>query len=264
MSTNNVDFSVFTKSWKLPIPELGRHIKALGFDGIELPVRPGFQVTPENMAGELPRAAAQLAEAGVKIFSLATEPTPAAIAACGDAGIPVIRICVSIEEDGYMATEAKVQRKFDDLVPALEKHHVTIGVQNHCDACVASAMGMRHLIEKYDPRHVGAVWDAAHSALNGEDPELGLDICWSHLCMVNLKNAFWRRASGPEAEDVVWKHYFTTGRQGVSSWPRIAAELKRRKYEGVVCLTAEYTDGEAVDRLTAEDIAFAKSLFVEK
>jgi hypothetical protein len=38
-------------------------------------------------------------------------------------------------------------------------------------------------------------------------------------------------------------------------------ELKVRQYRGTVCLTAEYSDHDAVNRLIAEDIAFAKSRF---
>jgi len=36
---------------------------------------------------------------------------------------------------------------------------------------------------------------------------------------------------------------------------------KKRNFSGDICLTAEYSDHDAVDRLIAEDIAFAKSLF---
>src|SRR3712207_9209513 len=90
----------------------------------------------------------------------------------------------------------------------------------------------------FDPRYIGAVWDAAHTGLQGEEPELALDIVWSQLAMVNLKNAFWRRVTGPEAEDVRWRPYWTSGRQGLASWPRVAAELRRRNYAGVICLTA--------------------------
>ena len=122
-------------------------------------------------------------------------------------------------------------------------------------------MGLMHLIGQYDPRYVGAVWDAAHNALQGEEPDLALDIVWSHLCMVNLKNAFWQRITGPEAQVAGWRVYWTSGRYGLASWPRVVAELKRRKYRGVVCLTAEYGDRDAVNRLIGEDIAFAKSLF---
>ena len=56
-----ITFSVFTKPWKTPLAELGRFVHDLGFDAIELPVRPGYQVTPENVARDLPRAAATLA-----------------------------------------------------------------------------------------------------------------------------------------------------------------------------------------------------------
>jgi hypothetical protein len=108
---------------------------------------------------------------------------------------------------------------------------------------------------------VAAVWDAAHNALEGEEPELAIDIVWSHLCMVNLKNAFWRRVTGPEAADVTWQPYWTSGRQGLASWPRVAQILMQRSYAGVVCLTAEYSDETDVARLIAEDVAYARSLW---
>ena len=82
-----------------------------------------------------------------------------------------------------------------------------------------------------------------------------------YLGLVNLKNAIWRRTTGPEAANVEWRSYWTSGRQGLASWPAVANELRARGYEGDVCLTAEYSDQDAVDRLIAEDIAFAKSLF---
>ena len=258
---SEVTFAVFTKPWKMPLPELGRFVKGLGFDAIELPVRPGYQVPPEEVTKGLPAAAKQLGDCGVAIASIAGPTDEPTIAACAEAGVPIIRVMVRIGDEGYLATEARTQAEYDALVPLLDRHGVRLGVQNHCDRFVSNAMGLLHLMEKYDPKHIGAVWDAAHSALNGEDPELGLDIVWSHLCLVNLKNALWRRTTGPEAEDVQWRVYWTTGRQGLASWPGAAAELKRRGYAGVICLTAEYDDEPSVNRLIAEDIAFAKSLF---
>src|SRR5207253_9475217 len=94
-----------------------------------------------------------------------------------------------------------------------------------------------------------------------EEPELAFAIVWDHLGMVNLKNAFWRRTNGPEAEDVQWRPYWTSGRQGLASWPRVAAELTRRGYRGTVCLTAEYSDEAVVERLAAADLGYARSLF---
>ena len=258
--SNNVRFSVFTKPWKMPLPELGAHVHRLGFDGIELPVRPGFQVEPDAVAA-LPQAARVLAEHGVSIFSIAGPTDERTIAACAEAGVPTIRICVSIGPEGYLATVDRVRREFDALVPLLDRHGVQIGVQNHCGNCVTSAVGLLHLMEGYDPRHIAAVWDAAHCAIAGEIPEIAVDVLWSRLCMVNLKNAFWRLATGPEAEVARWQWYWTTGRHGLASWPKVAEVLKARAWSGVVCLTAEYSDHDSLDRLIADDIGFAKALF---
>lgn len=264
MSSNPVAFSVFTKPWKMPLLELAHFIHGLGFDGIELPVRPGYQVLPENVTRDLPPAVELLADHGLKVFSVTPPGGPLGepfIAACAEAGVPVIRVMAPIGEDGYLVSVARLQREYDALLPLLDKHGVQLGVQNHCDRMVCNAMGLRHLIERYNPRLIGAVWDAAHNALNGEEPEMAIDIVWSHLCMVNLKNAFWRRVTGPEAKDVAWRPWWTTGAQGLASWPRVAAELRRRAYRGVVCLTAEYSDEASVDRLITQDIVFVRTLF---
>lgn len=258
-----IAYTVFTKPWKMALPELGVFVKKLGLDGIELPVRPGYQVEPERVEKDLPRAAAILADCGVRIGSIAGPTDERTIAACAEARVPIIRICVTVNGN-YFQVETNVQRDFDRMVPLLEKHRVAIGVQNHCGMDVCNAMEVHHLIEKYSPRHVCAVWDPAHCSLHGEEPEMAADILWSHLRLVNLKNVFRRRVNGPEAETAEWKLYWTTARHGFASWSRVAAILKERGYEGDICLTAEYTEAHAVDRLIAEDIAFVKSLFVQQ
>ncbi len=263
--TADVEFTVFTKPWKMALPELGAFVKEMGFDGVELPVRPGYQVEPESVEKDLPKAARILGECGVKIGTVAGPTDEPTIAACAAAGVPIIRICEHIDlEIGYMATEAKLQEKYDALVPTLDRYGVALGIQNHCGFDVCNAMGIRHLIEKYDPKHVCAVLDQAHCGLDGEPPELAVDIVWSYLRVVNMKSAYWLRKNGPEADCAAWRHYWTTGRQGMAEWPRLVAELKKRGYSGTVCLTAEYSDHDAVDRLIREDIAFAKELFEDQ
>ena len=255
-----ITLSVFTKPWKMSLPELARFVSGLGFDGIELPVRPGYQVEPHQISRDLPLAVRTLADHGVRITSVATEPTPEAITACAEAGIPIIRTMAPIDSDGYRATEARLQRHYESFLPLLRDSGVKIGVQNHNGNYVSNASGLRSLLEPFDPTLIGAVWDVAHNALNGEQLDLAIDIIWPHLLMVNWKNAFWRRVSGPEAIDVDWEPYWTTGRQGLASWSQVARLLRERQYSGVICLTAEYTNEEETDRLIAEDVAYARSL----
>ena len=256
-----INWSVFTKAWKMPMAELARHVQTLGFDGIELPIRPKYQVEPDTIEAQLPQAVKILDDHGLKIFSVAAPTDERTIAACGQCGIKIIRVCeYTPYAQSYVESEKQIIRKYEALVPLLEQHRVTIGLQNHCDDFIPHMAGCREIARHFSPRQVGIIWDVAHCALNGEDPEIAADIAWPHLVMVNWKNAFWQRSNGPDAEVATWQYYWTTGRQGKAPWGRCAAELIKRHYQGVVCLCAEYTDEAAVNRLTAEDIAYAKSL----
>jgi sugar phosphate isomerase/epimerase len=258
-------FTVFTKPWKIEIEPLGEKVAALGFDGIELPVRPGYPVNPENVATELPKAAKLLRERyGLVIESIAGPTDEATIAACGEAGVPVIRICPSLPPgETYPVAEARYQWEWEGLVPLLDKHGVTLGIQNHSGRFVpVHAYGLARLLAPFDPKHVAAVWDSAHNALEGEQTNIALDlICGPHLRMVNLKNGLRQRTGEDARGAATWRTQWVAGKEGLCRWPDVAHGLKERGWNGVICLTAEYSDPDAVDRLIAEDIAFARSLF---
>ncbi|MFD2115149.1 sugar phosphate isomerase/epimerase family protein [Paenibacillus yanchengensis] len=262
MANEEIIFSVFTKPWKsLSIWDLGKLVKDMGFDGIEFPLREGFQMEPEQ-AHLLPKLVQQLADHGVSICSVASNLDEKIFAACAEAGIPLIRIMPEINlNDGYLASEKNIHRYLETLYPLCEKYGIRVGMQQHYGNYIVDSMGLLHVIENLKNNYVGVVWDAAHDALAGQQPELGLDIVWKHLDMIHLKNAFYERTNGPEAMQAIWKPYFTTGRHGLASWQRIADYLKSRQYKGVICLTAEYTNGADVDRFIQEDISYIKSLF---
>jgi len=259
---DGICLSVFTKPWPgLSLDELGVLVSTLGFDGVELPVRPGYQVEPQRVAG-LAQAVETLGRHGVQILSVAGPADEATIAACAEAGVPTIRVMAPVARgESYPEAEARYRREYDALLPLLERYGVQLGVQNHYGRFVANAVGLQRLVAPYDPRSIGLVWDAAHEALDGNDLDLALDVAWPHLAMVNLKNAYWRRVNGPEAEVAAWEVYWTTGRHGQASWPTVVRELRARGYRGVICLPAEYSDEPAVERLIAEDVAWVRALF---
>jgi len=260
MSDAKVTWAVFTKPWTVPLPELGRLVSGMGFNGIELPAREGYPVNPENLTKMLPEAVKILGDHGVKICSVTGPATEEAITAYGAAGIPILRVMVPDLAD-YRATEAAARKDYDRMLPMLERHNVKVGVQNHSGGYICNATTLLHLIEGYDPERIGAVLCVGHCALNGEPITKAIDIIWPHLAMVFFKNAFWRRTNGPEAEVASWGPHWTAGRHGLQSWPTVAAELKKRGYRGVINLNAEYSDMSMVNRLATEDLQFAKSLF---
>src|SRR3569623_3616686 len=104
----------------------------LGVQGIELPIRPGYQVAPDNVAKTLPNAVKVLAAMGLKIFSVAAPLDDVIITACGDAGIPILRTMVGFDLGKKSAKAAidDARERYDALIPLLDKTGVSIGVQN--------------------------------------------------------------------------------------------------------------------------------------
>ncbi|MBI1299738.1 TIM barrel protein [bacterium] len=257
--------SVFVKPWKgMSLAALAAHVHDLGFDAVELPVRPGFPCRPETVEDDLPQAVTILADHGVSVLNVTADlplDDERLYAACARAGVPMNRVMFRLGEQNYWEAEAAARRQLDAALPLCAQYGVQIGVQNHVNKFVAvHEMGLHHLVHEYNSQHVAIIWDAAHNALAGMEPEPALDVVSSHLCMVNLKNGFWQRTNGPEADVAEWKVYWTSGRQGLASWPRVIAKIKQMNYTGPICLTAEYSDHDRVDSFIAADVRFARSL----
>lgn len=263
--------AVFVKPWKsLTLPDLGAKLQGLGIEWIELPVRPGFACRPESIERDLPWAAQVLADYGVRILNVAADlplDDERLYAACAAAGVDLHRVMFRCRGANYWQAEAAARRSLDAALPLCAQYGVRIGVQNHVGAFVAvHELGLHHLLQDYDRRWVGAIWDAAHNALAGMEPEMALDVVEGMLLVVNLKNGCWRRVNGPRAEAAEmtavteWQVYWSGGREGQAHWPRVVAKLKVMGYGGPLCLTAEYSDTPNVDRLIAEDLAFAHRL----
>ncbi|MCP8937411.1 sugar phosphate isomerase/epimerase [Alsobacter sp. SYSU M60028] len=268
---SNIDLAVFTKPWLDSIESVADRMAALGVQGIELPIRPGYQVTPADAGSTLARACKVLASRGLRIVSVAAPLEEAVIEACGDNGIPIVRTMLGIDlsKARYAETIASHQARYRDLLPLLDRTGVRIGVQNHSGNNIGSAIGLYHLIEPFDPKHVCAILDMAHCGIAGEPTELSVDLLWERMPnLVNFKNAYRERVNGPEENEAVWRTHWTTGRHGGFSWSGLVAELKRRKFTGTFVLPAEYTDpkgqpqrmGDDVLPFLTSDVAYLKSL----
>ncbi len=257
----DVQFTVFTKPWKMPIAELAAFIKKLGFAGIELPVRPGYQVEPENITRKLPEAAKVFADHGLRIATIAGPTDEKTIAACGEAGVPIIRVMARLAPgETYQTMEDRIRRTYESLIPALDKHGVCLGMQNHCDEFVCDMAGTYRLLEGFDTKHVAAVLDFCHCALAGEIPSIACDIIWDKLCLINMKNCYRKRVSPPGADVTIWEKVWCVARDGFAHYPTIAEELHKRNYVGDICLSAEYSEEDKVNEYIADDLAFARKL----
>ena len=279
-----ITWSVFSKPWRTLAPgPLAELIAGLGFTGVEVPVRPGCYLDPDNVGAELPGFVRTLAEHGVQVISVAADPDQPVFAACAEAGVGMIRTMAAVGDDGYRPSVDRLRRDWADrVVPWCAAHGVRVGVQLHRGRYVETTLGVLALIE--DLPGFELVWDAAHDALTGVDPVRSLDLAWPRLGLVNLKNGHYyrpapadsasserrpgslrrssgERSGGEERRGVVYRVRFGPADSGLADWGRILGHLKQRGWTGAVCLTAEYSDATGPDQvaeLVRADLATAR------
>ncbi|MDR1598369.1 MAG: sugar phosphate isomerase/epimerase [Oscillospiraceae bacterium] len=258
-------YSIFTKPWRTAsTDELIEIVRGLGFDAIEFPLRDGYQVEPGSAESSLPAFTRKLKDNGIRIEDVASTPTEPVLAACAASGIPMVRVMFipRIQRD-YLDQEAQYLKELDSLERLCLKHGVKVGLQTHCGAGATTTADTARIIGRYDPRAIGAVWDAAHSGLAGEQPEQSIDLAWSHLCLVNFKNARYQMAGRAPTGEAEFRPYFCPGQDGQCSWPRAVKRLKDKGYGGAWCVPAEYSDPRSDDELldyVKRDFAWLRSL----
>ena len=273
-----MNYTIFTKPWKdLKIINLAQLVKKLGFNGIEIPVRDGYQVTPNNYKTELALAVKILNDYGLYIGSVA--PTnyqdidEEYIEILSNNNISLFRVCLKIDMSvGYLKSEQIIKNFFDKILPVLEKYNVCIGVQNHCNYNIGSAIGVMHLIEEYDKKYIGAVYDPAHCAIDGEPVDMGYNIIKSKIKLVNFKSAYYRRTNITNCTEANWKVTWTTSKDSGYSWKQMVDCLKVNKYIGDICMPAEYSNpydegqlmGDVIIPFVKYDLEYIKYLFNPK
>lgn len=248
----------------MDLPRLADHLASLGFGGVELPVREGYQVTPEGIGRGLPSAVSTLSAAGLICHSIASDPDEQAFAACGEAGVGLIRIQVPVPiETGYFGTLEEWRRRLDRLEPLCDRYSVGLGIQIHSGRFLARSTEVMQLIERYAPEHVSLVWDAGHAFVSGEDPEYAMATCRSHLSLVNFKNYRYEQtdpSQDTERETVARRPVPCRGGEGLASWRDAVEAVDRIGYTGPFCISAQYPQGSDVDVLARLDRDYLASI----
>ena len=261
--------TVFTKPWRdESIEALADRVAGLGFQGIELPIRDAYQVNPANYREALAKAVVTLGNKKVSIESVAGTMDAELIKTMGQNGVKILRIMLNADpKKNYIDQEEAYYRSVSELLPLLESSGVTLGVQNHFGNFLGcSAAGLMRFVGRFPKAQVAAVLDLAHCAISGEIIEFALDIAASHTIMVNIKSGSRCRISNENAVEAEWKTVWTTAPYSAFSWKLAAEELRRRNYDGPICLTAEYSgknkplEGEEAAALIKKDLAYWNSL----
>jgi len=242
--------------------EIATVIRKFGLAGLDLAVRPGHWVNPDNVAEALPKALAIWKEAGLDVALVSTEtnltspshPAAEAIyAACGARRVPNIKIGYwrAGGDRPYRTALDQARRDLEGFAALSRRHGVRTLLHTHAGSYLTcNATGLMLLAAAHEPALVGAYLDPAHLAVNGEPLDLALDIVGPHLAMVAAKNAAYIARPGPDG--TTWRKEMCLLSEGLVDWRAALGLLERAGYRGVISLHGEYAGAEEREAILAK------------
>jgi sugar phosphate isomerase/epimerase len=271
-------FCAFTESFQdWPIEKVCEKFKASGLDGLDLTVRPGGHIDPEDAKEKLPLAVAAAKKHGVAISMLTTaitdaDPTAESIlGACGELGISRIKL-------GYYHTSqfGKLQSEIDHtrgrmqrIAKLAQRHGVLPCVHIHSGEMIPASGPVAYLLLRdIDPKEVGAYVDPMHMTIEGGIAgwRQSLDLLAPWIAISSLKNCTWQAHPRDDRGQVLWRPIKCPLADGIAPIPDYLHALRELGYRGLYALHSEYRDRNSWKNLTIDqcleqtvaDLAYAK------
>lgn len=267
---------MFSKSLQtLTLPEVADTLLDLGLEGVDLTVRPGGHIAPEEVEFKLPEAVDLFTEKGLCVGMLTTsvcdarEPYSEAIfATAAECGIEAIKL-------GYYTTSgfgsfwsdfSRTMTALDTLESLAEEYGVSANIHVHSGPFVsATAQTVSMLLEDRNPRYVGAYVDPGHMSIEGGlgGWSQGLDMLAGRINLVALKNMAWYAKDGGG-----WERKVVPLADGIMDFRAFLGHLKTLRYDGVMTFHSEYQGSAAFADLavpelveqTRADVAFIRGV----
>lgn len=256
------------------VPALLAEAKKIGFDGLDLTLRPGGHVEPENAEAGLAEANRAADEAGMTIPMATTAITDAdsphaekVFAAAAHYGARRLKLGYwHYQGFGTLAKQIDVAKaRLERIVKLAERWNVLPCIHVHSGGVLANGGAMTYLLLKdFKPGQAGAYVDPMHMAVEGglSGWEMGLDLLapWVALCAV--KNFRWKETGRDDKGQMRYGVEYVSVADGQAPIPEFMARLKQTGFNGVVSVHAEYKGIEAPQLLerAAADLKYLKSV----
>ena len=247
----------------LPYDDLAAIAAEAGFDGLDLPVRPGGHVLPERVADDLPRAVEAARKAGLAVplattaITSASDPLAAPVLrAARAAGITHYRMgpLAYRPELGPARTLEAYRPQLRDLAALNAEIGLHGAYQNHAGTRVGGPVwDVWLLVRDLDPRWIGCQYDIRHAVVEGGTAwPLAFELLAPHVRTTVAKDFEWRRAG--ERSRTRWQIANVPLGEGMVDWPAYLALVKRLGVAGPLSVHFEYApvEGGATGKTPAE------------
>lgn len=242
---------IFSKHLQfLNYKDMAEAAKELGFDGIDLTVRPKGHVLPEKVESDLPLAVEAMKKVGFtpSLFCTAVEDASNTtdknvLETAAKLGFKYYRMNWYKYNDQKSIPEslAEFQNKMIGLSQLNAKIGLTGCYQNHAGKMVGATMfEIWNILQKSDLRHMGAQYDIRHATVEGGlSWQTGLNLIKPHIKTIVLKDATWEQKNGK-----VVLRSVPLG-EGMVDFDTYFKFIKKNNIQVPVCLHLEYPLGGA-------------------
>jgi sugar phosphate isomerase/epimerase len=249
-------------------------IAGLGFDGVDLLVRKGFQVEPTEPRGIGP--AVKLMQGSGLAVPMATcdlndpadpvaEPLLGALAA---AGVGLLRLGYWRYDPAgsYPADLDRARRCLEGFEKLAARHGIKLAVQLHGGTIHGSGAQTYLLMKDRDPAWIGAYPDPGNQVVQDgrEDWRYTLEVLEPWLCCLGVKNGGWFPAELGRDGQWRWRSEWMALPDGMVPWKDILTHLAKRDFQGLLSFHSHYEVPlpQVLDR-TRLDLNFARAVLGE-
>ena len=248
---DQLEIHVFSKHLQfLNYQDMTAVVADIGYNGVDLAVRPGGHVLPERVTDDLPNAVEALRKQGLLVNLMTTAVTNSLDATHRQVLETAAAQGITDYRMGYLdypkeGTIPKALAGFQEQMEELAIFNKQLGIrgayQNHAGKRVGAMIwDIYHLLEKADPTALGCQYDIRHAMVEGGMSwEVGLRLIRPHIHTIVLKDFVWQKVDGQ------WKVVNVPLGEGMVDFPGYFRILKEYGIHVPASMHLEYDLGGA-------------------
>lgn len=249
-ANKNFSINIFSKNLQwLSYADMAALAAKLGFDGIDVTVRPGGHVLPERVKTDLPLCVEAIRKAGLNVNTITTAITSASEKYTDD----ILQTATQLDIKNYrmgwvkylpeMVSEgsvAEIKKVFKAIAQKNKQYNIHGDYENHTDLFGASIWDLWAVIKDLDPRYIGCQFDINHATVDGGKAwPVNLELIKSHIGSITIKDFIWTKTAGK------WQVQNVPLGEGMVDFDKYFSLLKQYDIKGPLVLHYEYPLGGA-------------------
>ena len=165
-------------------------------------------------------------------------------------GASSVRVCgAAVDGQSYQAAYEATLRTCEVYARAARKRSLRTLLHQRWRTVTASASQLHRVLENFDPREVGCIYDPGSMTIEGhEEYRIGLEILGSYVADVHIANT----RHFPSTHGTVWEWEWSPLSDGLLDLQRLVRALRRANYQGWITLADRCPGPSAAALLEAD------------